>query len=228
MKSHVLLIEDDIATADFIAAALKEQGYAAEHADNGRDGLRKASGGKYDCIIIDRTIPEIDGMKVLSELRGTRNRTPIILLSALGAPEDRIEGLLGGADDYLGKPFVLGELMARVYALVRRQKEVGGPQTVLQFADLEMDLIIRQVRRAGRVIDLQPREFLLLEYLLRHAGQIVTRSMLLQGVWDCSFDPGTNVIDVHLSRLRKKVDDRSPAKLLNTIRGVGYMLGGVS
>ena len=222
----ILVIEDDASTATFVTKGLEEAGYTVDHAPNGRDGLFLATDGSYDCIVLDRMLPGIDGMAVLAGLRGAGIETPVIVLSALGAPEDRVAGLTKGADDYLTKPFTFAELEARIALLIRRGgAAAAAPQTVLTYADLEMDLLARRVKRAGRGIDLQPREFRLLEFLLRHADQVVTRTMLLEGVWDYHFDPGTNVIDVHLSRLRRKVDDPFEPPLLQTVRGVGYRLG---
>jgi two-component system OmpR family response regulator len=222
----ILVIEDDQATAAFVAKGLEEAGYTVDRAETGRDGLFLATDGSYDCIVLDRMLPGIDGMAVLAGLRGAGIATPVIVLSALGAPEDRVAGLTKGADDYLTKPFTFAELEARIALLIRRGGAAAtAPRTVLTYADLEMDLLARRVRRAGKPVELQPREFRLLEFLLRHADQVVTRTMLLEGVWDYHFDPGTNVIDVHLSRLRRKVDDGFAAPLLQTVRGVGYRLG---
>ncbi len=222
----ILLIEDDRATADFIAKSLEEHGFVVDRADTGRDGLFHATDGSHDCIILDRMLPGMDGMAVLAALRGAGIATPVILLSALGAPEDRVKGLTSGADDYLAKPFTFAELIARIRLLMRRAAaSAAAAETVLSCDDLEMDLLSRRVKRAGQNVELQPREFRLLEFLLRHAGQVVTRTMLLEGVWDYHFDPGTNVIDVHVSRLRKKVDEGFSRPLLHTVRGVGYRLG---
>lgn len=226
MAHKVLLVEDDKATANFIAKGLGEAGFVVDRADNGRDGLFHATDGGYDCIILDRMMPGIDGMAVLAGLRGAGIETPVIILSAMGSPEDRVTGLTSGSDDYLTKPFAFAELLARIGLLIRRGS--AGAQTavtVLRCDDLEMDLLARRVKRAGTIIELQPREFRLLEFLLGHAEQVVTRTMLLEGVWDYHFDPGTNVIDVHLSRLRKKVDAGAARPLLHTVRGVGYRLG---
>lgn len=226
MGNKVLVIEDDAATAEFIARGLGEQGYTVDRADNGRDGLFLATGEGYDCIVLDRMLPGMDGMAVLAGLRGAGVETPVIILSALGSAEDRVKGLTSGSDDYLTKPFTFAELHARIELLIRRGgASAKAPQTVLTCDDLEMDLLGRRVRRSGRAIDLQPREFRLLEFMLRHVDQVVTRTMLLEGVWDYHFDPGTNVIDVHLSRLRKKVDEGFARPLLHTVRGVGYRLG---
>ncbi|MHA6722691.1 winged helix-turn-helix domain-containing protein [Sphingomonas sp. RS2018] len=221
----ILVVEDDAATADFVVKGLQQAGYTVDHAANGRDGLFLATDGSFDCIVLDRMLPGIDGMAVLAGMRGAGIATPVIFLSALGAPEDRVRGLTSGADDYLTKPFAFSELEARIALLIRRgSASAVARQTVLSHDDLEMDLLARRVLRAGKTIELQPREFRLLEFLLRHAGQVVTRTMLLEGVWDYHFDPGTNVIDVHLSRLRRKVDDGFGHPLLHTVRGVGYRL----
>ena len=225
MGHKILLIEDDAATAAYIAKGLGEEGFVVDHAATGRDGLFHATDGGYDCIVLDRMLPGIDGMSVLAGLRGAGVATPVIVLSALGAAEDRVKGLTGGADDYLSKPFAFAELLARIRLQVRRGPSTPAVETALRCDDLEMDLLSRCVVRAGRALTLQPREFRLLEYLLRHEGQVVTRTMLLEGVWDYHFDPGTNVIDVHLSRLRKKVDEGFARPLLHTVRGVGYRMG---
>jgi two-component system OmpR family response regulator len=226
MSQKILLVEDDASTADFVAGGLTEHGFLVDRADNGRDGLFHATDGGYDCIVLDRMLPGMDGMAVLGAMRAAGIETPVIILSALGSPEDRIKGLEGGSDDYLTKPFAFAELLARIRLLIRRSSGHGpAPETKLSCDDLEMDLLARKVRRAGKAIELQPREFRLLEYLLRNAGQLVTRTMLLEGVWDYHFDPGTNVIDVHVSRLRKKIDEDHARPLLHTVRGSGYRFG---
>ncbi|SEL88148.1 two component transcriptional regulator, winged helix family [Sphingomonas palmae] len=225
VANKILLVEDDASTADFIAKGLGEEGFVVDRATNGRDGLFHATDGSYHCIVLDRMLPGMDGMAVLAGMRGAGVETPVIVLSALGAPEDRIKGLTGGADDYLTKPFTFAELLARIRLLIRRGAPSNAPDTLLRCDDLEMDLLARRVRRGGKAIDLQPREFRLLEFLLRHVDQVVTRTMLLEGVWDYHFDPGSNVIDVHLSRLRKKVDEGFARPLLHTVRGAGYRLG---
>ena len=226
MANRILLIEDDDSTADFIAKGLGEEGFVVDRAATGRDGLFHATDGGYDCIVLDRMLPGIDGMGVLGAIRAAGIATPVIILSALGSTEDRIAGLTGGSDDYLPKPFAFAELLARIRLLIRRGGAgAAAPATMLRCGDLEMDLLARRTRRGGRAIDLQPREFRLLEFLLRHTDQVVTRTMLLEGVWDYHFDPGTNVIDVHLSRLRKKVDEGFERPLLHTVRGAGYRLG---
>jgi two-component system OmpR family response regulator len=221
---RILLVEDDPTVAGFVAKGLREANHVVEHADNGRDGLFLAASETFDTIILDRMLPGgIDGLRLLETLRGQNNTTPVLVLSALSQVDDRVAGLKAGGDDYLTKPFAFSELMARVEALTRRGK-TDGPQTKLLVGDLEMDLLSRGVRRAAQKIDLQPREFRLLEYLMRHAGQVVTRTMLLEGVWDYHFDPQTNVIDVHVSRLRQKIDKPFPTALIHTIRNAGYML----
>jgi two-component system OmpR family response regulator len=221
---RVLVVEDDKDVAGFLVKGLKEAGHTVQHADNGRDGLFYAAGEEFDAIILDRMLPGgIDGLRVLETLRAQDNHTPVLFLSALTQVDDRVRGLKAGGDDYLVKPFAFSELLARVEALARRARATG-PETKLVVGDLEMDLLSRTVRRRGQKIDLQPREFRLLEYLMRHAGQVVTRTMLLEGVWDYHFDPQTNVIDVHVSRLRQKIDKPFDTPLLHTVRSAGYML----
>ena len=221
---RILIVEDDPTVAGFVLKGLREAGHVVEHADNGRDGLFMAASETFDTIILDRMLPGgIDGIRLLETLRSQNNATPVLLLSAMAQVDERVAGLKAGGDDYLTKPFAFSELLARVEALTRRGKS-DGPQTKLLVGDLEMDLLSRTVRRAGQKIDLQPREFRLLEYLMRHAGQVVTRTMLLEGVWDYHFDPQTNVIDVHVSRLRQKIDKPFPSSLIHTIRNAGYML----
>ncbi len=221
---RILLVEDDPTVAQFVVKGLREAGHVIEHADNGRDGLFMAASETFDTIILDRMLPGgIDGIRLLETLRSQNNSTPVLLLSALAQVDERVAGLKAGGDDYLTKPFAFSELLARVEALTRRGKS-DGPQTKLLVGDLEMDLLSRTVRRAAQKIDLQPREFRLLEYLMRHAGQVVTRTMLLEGVWDYHFDPQTNVIDVHVSRLRQKIDKPFSSGLIHTIRNAGYML----
>jgi two-component system, OmpR family, response regulator len=221
---RILLVEDDPTVAGFVVKGLREAGHVVEHADNGRDGLFLAASEGFDIIILDRMLPGgIDGLRLLETLRSQDNKTPVLLLSALAQVDERVAGLKAGGDDYLTKPFAFAELLARVEALSRRGRN-EGPQTRLVVGDLELDLLSRAVRRAGQKIDLQPREFRLLEYLMRHAGQVVTRTMLLEGVWDYHFDPQTNVIDVHVSRLRQKIDRPFPTALIHTVRNAGYML----
>lgn len=221
---RILMVEDDKDVAGFVTKGLREAGHVVEHVDNGRDGLFMAVSETFDAIILDRMLPSgVDGVKILETLRGQSNDTPVLILSALADVDERVKGLKAGGDDYLTKPFAFAELLARVEALGRRGK-TEGPATKLVVEDLELDLLSRQVKRAGKKVDLQPREFRLLEYLMRHAGQVVTRTMLLEGVWDYHFDPQTNVIDVHVSRLRQKVDKPFPTPLIQTVRNVGYML----
>ncbi len=221
---RILVVEDDKDVAGFVLKGLREAGHTVEHADNGRDGLFLAASENFDAIILDRMLPGgIDGLRLLETLRAQDNATPVLFLSALGQVDDRVKGLKAGGDDYLTKPFAFAELLARVEALTRRGKS-DGPATKLSVGDLEMDLLSRSVRRGAQKIDLQPREFRLLEYLMRHAGQVVTRTMLLEGVWDYHFDPQTNVIDVHVSRLRQKIDKPFELPLLHTVRNAGYML----
>lgn len=228
MTGKILLVEDDAATAEFIAKGLDEAGYTVDRAEDGRTGLFHATDGGYDAIVLDRMLPGMDGMAVLAAIRAAEISTPVLILSALGAVDARVEGLTSGANDYLVKPFAFAELLARLRLLIRAQAPTTGRQvTRLDCAGLEMDLLSRKVRRDGRAIDLQPREFRLLEFLLRHKDQVVTRTMLLEGVWEYHFDPGSNVIDVHVSRLRRKIDDGFAVPLLRTIRGAGYMLGPV-
>lgn len=223
MSYKVLLVEDDATTADYITKGLVEEGFTVDRADNGRDGLFLATEAAHDAIILDRMLPGMDGMAVLAALRAAGIETPVIILSALATADERIKGLTGGSDDYLAKPFAFAELLARLRIILRRG---GGqaPETRLSCGDLEVDLLSRKVKRGARAIDLQPREFRLLDYLLRHQGEVVTRTMLLEGVWDYHFDPGTNVIDVHISRLRRKVDEEGESPLIHTIRGAGYRL----
>jgi two-component system, OmpR family, response regulator len=221
---RILVVEDDKDVAGFVVRGLREAGHVVEHADNGRDGLFMAASESFDAVILDRMLPGgVDGLRLLETLRAQKNAVPVLFLSALAEVDDRVKGLRAGGDDYLTKPFAFSELLARVEALARRGKG-DGPITRLQVGDLELDLLSRQVKRAGQKIDLQPREFRLLEYLMRHAGQVVTRTMLLEGVWDYHFDPQTNVIDVHISRLRSKIDKGFAQPLLHTVRGAGYMI----
>ena len=221
---RILVVEDDKDVANFIVKGLKEAGHVVEHSNNGRDGLFMAASEAFDAIVLDRMLPGgVDGLRLLETLRSQNNNTPVLFLSAMAQVDDRVRGLKAGGDDYMTKPFAFAELLARVEALARRGKG-DGPQTKVVVADLEMDLLSRGVRRAGQKIDLQPREFRLLEFLMRHAGQVVTRTMLLEGVWDYHFDPQTNVIDVHVSRLRQKVDKPFATPLIHTVRNAGYML----
>jgi two-component system, OmpR family, response regulator len=222
---RVLLVEDEALIADFVAKGLREAGHSVDHAGTGPDGLHLAQTERYDALILDRMLPGLEGLELLRRLREQGHATPALVLSSLGEVEHRVEGLRGGADDYLAKPFSFAELSARLDGLLRRAPAGQAANTRLRVADLEMDLLKRSVRRGGLAIELQPREFRLLEHLMRHAGQVVTRTMLLEAVWDYHFDPQTNVIDVHVSRLRAKIDrDRGPP-LLHTVRGAGYLLG---
>ncbi|MCH4089862.1 winged helix-turn-helix domain-containing protein [Acetobacter sp.] len=222
---RVLLVEDDPTVRGFVAKGLSETGHLVEQADNGKDGLFLAVSEKFDVVILDRMLPGgIDGLRILETLRSQANATPVLILSALADVDDRVAGLKAGGDDYLTKPFAFSELLARVEALGRRGRNESAPQTKLEISGLEMDLLSRTVKREGQKIDLQPREFRLLEFLMRHAGQVVTRTMLLEGVWDYHFDPQTNVIDVHVSRLRQKVDKPFELPLIHTVRNAGYML----
>jgi two-component system OmpR family response regulator len=210
--------------ARFVTRGLREAGHTVEHADNGRDGLFSAASESYDVIVMDRMLPgNIDGLGIIEALRKAGNRTPILILSALNDVDERIKGLKSGGDDYLTKPFAFGELLARVDALGRRGGDPGADR-VLQVGDLRMDLLSRRVTRGSRPVTLQPREFKLLEYLMRHAEQVVTRTMLLEAVWDYNFDPQTNVVDVHISKLRQKIELDSERPLVRTVRNAGYMM----
>ena len=220
----VLLVEDNERVANFLRKGLSEAGHTVDHADNGRDGMFLAAGEAYDAIVMDRMLPgDIDGLGIIAALRKAGSKTPILILSALSEVDERIRGLKAGGDDYLVKPFALGELLARLDALVRRA-EGNDAVTTLAVGDLSVDLLSRRVTRAGRNIALQPREWKLLEYLMRHADQVVTRTMLLEGVWEYQFDPQTNVVDVHVSKLRHKIDAGAERSLLKTVRSAGYML----
>lgn len=221
---RILIIEDDAETAAYLVKGLSESGHRAERVGDGKDGLFRALEEDFDALVVDRMLPGLDGLALIRSLRAAGKKTPALFLSALGEVDDRVEGLRAGGDDYLVKPFAFSELLARLEALIRRGEGEQAPRTVLKVADLEMDLLTRTVRRAGRNIELQPREFRLLEYLLRHSGQVVTRTMLLESVWDYHFDPQTNVIDVHISRLRSKIDKDFEGPLLHTVRGAGYVL----
>ncbi len=220
---RLLLIEDDLQAAEYLVKGLRETGYAVEHSPDGRDGLEKASRGPYDVIIADRQLPYLDGLGVITTLRERSDRTPVLILSALGTVDDRVHGLKAGGDDYLTKPFAFAELLARIEALNRRGA-AASETTRLKIADLELDLLARRVTRSGRNIELTTKEFQLLEYLVRHAGQTVTRTMLLEGVWNLHFDPQTNITDVHMSRLRNAIDKGFPKPLIHTVRGAGYVL----
>ena len=220
---RVLIVEDDRDVSAFMAKGMREAGHVADTAPDGEDGLDMARASTYDVLVVDRMMPRRDGLSMIEELRGQGDQTPVLILSAMGEVDDRVEGLKAGGDDYLVKPYAFAELLARVEALARRR----DPETVrtqLQVGNLEMDLLARTVKRGEDEILLQPREFRLLEFLMRHSGQVVTRTMLLEKVWDYHFDPQTNVIDVHISRLRSKIDKPFNTNMLHTVRGAGYRL----
>jgi two-component system, OmpR family, response regulator len=219
----ILVIEDDAEMAAYVAKGLRQQGHAVDHAANGRDGLFLAASEPYDLLIVDRRLPGLDGLAIVKTVRGAGVKTAVLFLTTMSGIDDRVEGLEGGADDYLVKPFAFAELVARVNALGRRPA-LAVTTTALAVADLEIDLVNRTVTRAGRRIELQPREFQLLEYLMRHAGRIVTRTMLLENIWEFHFDPRTNIVETHISRLRSKVDRGFANELIHTVRGAGYCL----
>jgi two-component system OmpR family response regulator len=219
----VLIVEDDGETAAYLKKGLSEAGHNADHAGDGRQGLAMGREGQYDALIVDRMLPEMDGLAMIQQLRKDRVATPVLILSALGQVTDRVKGLKAGGDDYLTKPYAFSELLARIEALARRTSPEEG-STRLVVGDLVLDRLSHKVTRAGEAIMLQPREFRLLEYLMKHAGQVVTRTMLLENVWDYHFDPQTNVIDVHISRLRSKIDKNFGSPLLHTVRGAGYSI----
>lgn len=222
---RILLVEDQTDTADYILKALREAGHAADHARDGKDGLFLATTENYDAIILDRMLPKVDGLTVLRTLRASSNHTPVVILSALGDIDERVEGLRAGSDDYLVKPFSTIELLARLEVVTRRgHGNPSGETHLLRVGDLELNRLTRSVRRADRPLELQPREYQLLEYLMRHTDQVVTRTMLLEAVWEYHFDPGSNVIDVHISKLRAKIDPPDLPPLLQTVRGAGYRL----
>jgi two-component system, OmpR family, response regulator len=220
---RILVIEDDKEAAAFLTKGLREAGHVVEHAADGEEGLAAALHGDHDVMVVDRMLPKRDGLSIVQALRDHDTTTPVLILSALGEVDDRVKGLRAGGDDYLAKPYAFSELLARIEALARRRAPAEG-ETVLKVGDLELDRLAHRVSRAGRAIPVQPREFRLLEYLMKHAGQVVTRTMLLENVWDYHFDPQTNVIDVHVSRLRSKIDKGFERQLLHTIRGAGYMI----
>ena len=220
---RILVVEDDEKTATYIVKGLSESGYTVDAVADGRNGLFQATDREYDVLVVDRMLPGLDGLALVQALRAAKVGTPVLFLSALSQVDDRVKGLRAGGDDYLAKPFAFSELLARIEALGRRRSD-AVVQTKLALGGLEMDLIERRVKRDGKLIELQPREFKLLEYLMRHAGQVVTRTMLLEGVWDYHFDPQTNVIDVHISRLRQKIDKGFEEALLHTVRGAGYCI----
>ncbi|MFO1144883.1 MAG: response regulator transcription factor [Amaricoccus sp.] len=221
----ILVIEDDRMTGPYVAEGLREEGHVVDLLDDGSQGLIQAAAGSYDVLIVDRMLPGLDGMALVRTLRGAKSRVPILLLTSLDGVEDRIEGLNAGADDYLVKPFAFGELSARIAALGRRPAPSDEP-TVLRARDLEFNLLTRRVTRAGRTIDLLPRELALLEHLLRRKGRVQTRTMLLEAVWDIHFDPQTNVVETHVSRLRRKIDKAFDTELIETVRGAGYRIEG--
>jgi two-component system OmpR family response regulator len=218
---RILIIEDDRDAAQYLAKGLRESGHGAEVAEDGREGLLRAAVDQFDVLIVDRMLPNLDGLSLVQHLRKTGNATPVLFLSALGEVDDRVKGLRAGGDDYLTKPYAFSELLARIENLGRRRDQRVAA-TRLKVADLELDLLSRKATRAGHAIDLQPREFQLLETLMRHAGQVMTRTMLLEQVWNYHFDPQTNVIDVHISRLRQKIDRGFAPPLIHTVRGAGY------
>ncbi len=219
----ILVVEDDKMTGNYVAEGLREEGHTVDLMTDGKDALLQASTTSYDILIVDRMLPGLDGVSVVKTMRGTKNQTPVLFLTSLGGVDDRIEGLNAGGDDYLVKPFAFGELSARVAALARRPRGTQD-EIVLRAGDLEMDLVRRKVKRAGQPIDLLPREFALLEHLLRRKGRVQTRTMLLEAVWDISFDPQTNVVETHISRLRAKVDKPYEVELIKTVRGAGYRI----
>ncbi len=219
----LLVIEDDKEAAQYLVKGLREQGHVVDHSPNGKDGMFLAASEPYDALLIDRMLPEVDGLTITQTLRASGNKTPILILTALEKVDERVKGLKAGADDYLVKPYSFVELLARLEAITRRTTGEKA-ETKLTCGDLEMDLLTRTVKRGGREIDLQAREFALLEFLLRHCGTVVTRTMLLEKVWDYNFDPQTNVIDVHISRLRQKIDKGFDKSMIQTLRGAGYKL----
>jgi two-component system OmpR family response regulator len=220
---RILIIEDDRETATYLTKALREAGHVADHASDGETGADMAAEGGYDVIVADRMLPRRDGLSIVADLRKAGDQTPVLILSALGQVDDRVAGLRAGGDDYLAKPYAFSELLARVEALARRRRP-GEADTIYRVGDLELDRLSHTVTRGGKPIPLQPREFRLLEYLMKHAGHVVTRTMLLENVWDYHFDPQTNVIDVHVSRLRSKIDKGFAEPLLQTVRGSGYII----
>jgi len=221
---RVLVAEDDQVIADFVAQGLREAGYAVDVAATGPDALRRALDGGYDAAVMDVMLPELDGLSVIEQLRAKRRQMPVLILSARHTVDDRVKGLQAGGDDYLTKPFAFAELLARLQALLRRVGAGASEPTRLAVGDLTLDLLSRRVERAGRPLDLRPREFALLEYLMRHPGRVLSKTMILSHVWGYSFDPGTNVVDVLVSRLRDKVDEGFDTRLIHTVRGAGYVL----
>ena len=221
---RILIIEDDRDAAAYLAKAFREAGHSVDHAADGVGGYDLAQEGGYDVAIVDRLLPKMDGLALIGALRAQKIETPVLILSALGQVDDRVKGLRAGGDDYLAKPYAFSELLARVEALARRRPKGAPEETVYRLGDLALDRLSHKVTRAGEEIALQPREYRLLEYLMQNAGKVVTRTMLLEHVWDYHFDPQTNVIDVHVSRLRAKIDRDFEAPMLHTVRGAGYML----
>jgi two-component system, OmpR family, response regulator len=221
---RILIIEDDRDAAAYLVKAFREAGHSVDHAADGVSGYDLAHEGGYEVAVVDRMLPKMDGLSLISALRAQKNETPVLILSALGQVDDRVKGLRAGGDDYLAKPYAFSELLARVEALARRRPKGAPEETVYRLGDLVLDRLSHKVTRAAEEITLQPREFRLLEYLMQNAGKVVTRTMLLEHVWDYHFDPQTNVIDVHVSRLRAKIDRDFDAPLLHTVRGAGYMI----
>jgi two-component system OmpR family response regulator len=221
---HILLIEDDRDIANYLVSGLKQEGYSVQHCADGREGLFAATESHFDLLIVDRMLPHLDGLSIIGLLRQKGDRTPVLILSALGTVDERVEGLKAGGDDYLIKPFAFSELLARVQALLRRAPSDSRTTGSVRVGDLELNLLSRRAQRAGREISLTNKEFQLLEFLMRRSGQVVTRTMLLESVWDLHFDPQTNLIDVHISRLRQAVDRDFDRPLLHTVRGAGYMI----
>ena len=220
----ILIIEDDLETAAYLSKAFREAGLTVDQASDGDSGFFLASENSYDVLVVDRMLPKRDGLSIISELRARGDDTPVLILSALGQVDDRVTGLRAGGDDYLTKPYAFSELLARIEILGRRKGSRAEQETTYRVGDLELDRLSHEVRRAGQQIPLQPREYRLLEYLMKNAGQVVTRTMLLEHVWDYHFDPQTNVIDVHISRLRAKIEKDFGEPLLRTVRGAGYMM----
>ena len=218
----ILVVEDDRTVGQYVKRGLEEQRYHADLVDDGMEGLRLASGGRYDLIVLDLRLPEMNGLEVLRTLRDRGNTTPVLVLTAQDAVDFKVQALRAGADDYVTKPFAFEELLARVEALGRRPKEIRAP--LLRVGDLELDMATREVKRAGEPIDLTPKEYTVLEYLLRHAGKVMSRTLITEYAWDYHFDPGTNIVDVVINRLRKKVDSGHAQKLVHTVRGVGYVV----
>ena len=221
---RLLIVEDDAEAAAYLTKAFREAGHVADHAGDGLEGYAMAEGGGYDVLVVDRMLPRLDGLSLIRSLREQKDATPALILSALAQVDDRVKGLRAGGDDYLPKPYAFSELLARVEVLARRRGAPASEPTSYRVGDLDLDRIAHRVKRGGTEILLQPREFRLLEYLMKHAGQVVTRTMLLENVWDYHFDPQTNVIDVHVSRLRAKVDKGFEHPMIHTIRGAGYMV----